>query len=310
MKQQKKEPHFPYYEEINDFLESITSKRTSTPLYYCFRLKGKVNAVKYKPPYRKGFYTILLVINASTYKINYNNRAAETHRSFLIFQSPGQLISYRFKPGASTKGYLICFKAEFFSFLKKSYLNDFSYLNMLQTEVFSLENDNLSIVQKSFEDLFSTYEKKGKSYEKVSSLKLILLQYLLKDLIVSDAKGTGEKVLQGKGSEMIFQKFLQLVEIHYIDKRTVNEYADLLSVTPSYLSSQIKKSSTKGALHFINNRVVSEAKSFLQYTESNINEVAQKLNFSDTSNFVKFFKKHTGKTPVEFKKENFAELLD
>lgn len=305
----KQEPKFPYYGEINDFLESISSVRTTTPLFHCFRMKGKVNQTKYKEPYRKGFYTIILVTNANSYSININNEEAKTDKSFLIFQSPGQLMSYKFKVGINTKGYLICFKPEFFSFLKKSYIKDLSYLNQLQTEIFDIDNAHLPQVEAEFEDLFSTYDAKGRNYEKVASLKLILLQYFLKGLIISELKADEAKMLQGKKGEVIFQKFLQLVEVHYIDKRTVNEYADLLAVTPSYLSLQIKNYSNKGALTFINQRVISEAKSYLQFTDSNINEVAQQLNFSDTSNFVKFFKKNTDKTPAEYKKANTSKML-
>ena len=74
-------------------------------------------------------------------------------------------------------------------------------------------------------------------------------------------------------------------------------------MSPIYLSLQVKKYSKKGALSFINTRVLSEAKSLIRYTDYNINEVSQSLRFSDTSNFVKFFKKYTGQTPSQYKKE-------
>jgi AraC-like DNA-binding protein len=52
----------------------------------------------------------------------------------------------------------------------------------------------------------------------------------------------------------------------------------------------------------INERLITEAKSLIQFTDFDIAEIAYQLNFSDPANFGKFFKKHTDKTPLEFRK--------
>ncbi len=295
----KTESQFPFYEEINDFLKSITSLRTKNPLFYCFRFKGRVDQVLYKPPYRKAFYSILLVSNSGQYEIHANNKEIKDHNSFLILQSPGQLMSYRYKIGMHSKGYLIFFKPELFSFLKKSFLQEFSYLDMLQTETFELNDVSVEEMESSFEDVFAAYEQN----EEIARLKMLILLHTIKEYSQSAAKESEEKIAQGRGGEVVFHKFLQYVSIHYLEKKTVKEYAHLLSVSPNYLSLQVKNFSNNSALSFINNKLISEAKSLILYTEYNINEVAQQLNFTDTSNFVKFFKKQTGKTPIEFKKE-------
>ena len=304
-KMSKLETQFPYYEEINEFLMSITSLRTKNPLFYCFRFKGKVDQVLYKPPYRKGFYSILLVSNSGKYEIHANNKEIKTYNSFLILQSPGQLMSYRYKVGMHSKGYLIFFKPELFSFLKKSFLQEFSYLDLLQTETLEMNNSKLLEVETCFEDVFTAYEKN----ENIATLKMLILLHIIKEFSQSVAKESEEKIAQGKGGEVIFHKFLQLVSIYYLEKRTVKEYANVLSVSPNYLSLQVKNFSNKSGLSFINNKLISEAKSLILYTDYNINEVAQLLNFTDPSNFVKFFKKQTGQTPNEFKKENNKEVF-
>jgi AraC family transcriptional activator of pobA len=52
----------------------------------------------------------------------------------------------------------------------------------------------------------------------------------------------------------------------------------------------------------IRNRVILEAKRLLVNLDLNITEIAGKLNFADNSYFTKFFKKYTGQTPEEFRK--------
>jgi len=51
---------------------------------------------------------------------------------------------------------------------------------------------------------------------------------------------------------------------------------------------------------------MTEAKSLIQFTTFDIAEIAYRLNFSDPANFGKFFKKHSGLTPLEFRKENVS----
>jgi AraC family transcriptional activator of pobA len=81
----------------------------------------------------------------------------------------------------------------------------------------------------------------------------------------------------------------------------------LLSISPNYLSQIIKKRTNKKALSFINEKMINEAKSSILHSNHNIGEIAKRLNFSDTSNFVKFFKSKTGKTPMEYKKQKTEE---
>jgi AraC-like DNA-binding protein len=102
--------------------------------------------------------------------------------------------------------------------------------------------------------------------------------------------------------QVLLRKFIQLVNNFYIEKRTIEEYAEMLHVTANYLSQSVKSASGKNALSYINDRLLDEAKSIIQFTDLDIAEIAYQLNFSDPANFGKFFKKHTNQTPLEFRK--------
>jgi len=104
--------------------------------------------------------------------------------------------------------------------------------------------------------------------------------------------------------QILLLKFIQLVNSYYIEKRTIEDYAALLNVTPNHLSQSVKSASGKNALSYINERLLSEAKSLIQFTDFDIAEIAYQLNFSDPANFGKFFKKHTAHTPLEFRKQS------
>ncbi len=101
--------------------------------------------------------------------------------------------------------------------------------------------------------------------------------------------------------EELFTRFIKLVKDNYLDNRTITFYADKLCVSPKYLSSVVHAISGKYATDWINQYVILEAKSMLRMEETSIKDVSNHLNFANQSFFAKFFKKHTGYTPKEYK---------
>jgi len=292
--------NIPYYKEINDFLKSIPSDYvTLNPDFFCLRLKeNEASISNYKPPFRKDFYFIALVSNAGNTKITYDHTNVTKLNSFLVFQSPGLL--YSFYRDSSAHGYLIYFKKECFSFFKPDFEKEFPFFNVLHTNFFKLNESKFLEFAPHFEEVFTAYESTGDHHHKVASIKFLALLYQLKEFTNAfkqweDGFTTPQQIL--------LQKFIQLVNNFYIEKRTIEDYAELLNVTPNHLSQSVKFASEKNALSFINERVLSEAKSLIQFTEYDIAEIAYQLNFSDPANFGKFFKKHTDLTPLEFRKQ-------
>lgn len=101
----------------------------------------------------------------------------------------------------------------------------------------------------------------------------------------------------------IFNRFIDEVQNHYKQERQVIFYANLLCITPKYLSSVIHDVSGKYATEWIDEYVIFEAKALLKNYNITIKEICQKMNFSTQSMFAKYFKKHTGQTPRDFRKK-------
>lgn len=290
----------PYYKEINDFLESIPSdQRTADPNFFCLRLHENEGSISnYAPPFRKDFYFIALISNAGTTKISYDNTNVTKLNAFLVFQAPGLL--YSFYRDNSTKGFLIYFKKDCFSFFKPDFEKEFPYFNILHTNFFKINEAKFQEFAPLFEEVFAAYENSKDHQHRVAAVKLLALLYQLKEYSIAFRQWEeGFTTPQ----QILLQRFTQLVNNFYIEKHTVEEYAKLLNVTPNHLSHSVKSASHKNALSFINDRLLSEAKSLIHYTNHDISEIAYQLNFSDPANFGKFFKKHTKLTPLEFRKE-------
>lgn len=112
---------------------------------------------------------------------------------------------------------------------------------------------------------------------------------------------TTEEQAPKSRKEELFKNFIKLVKDNYLNHRSITFYADKLCVSPKYLSSVVHKVSEKYATDWINQYVILEAKSMLRMEYTNIKDVSNHLNFANQSFFAKFFKKHTGYTPKEYK---------
>ena len=75
-----------------------------------------------------------------------------------------------------------------------------------------------------------------------------------------------------------------------------------LFITPQYLSLILKELTGKSANKWIDDALIVEAKILLKAPQATVQQVADILHFSDQSTFGKFFKKHMGISPMEYRK--------
>jgi len=288
----------PYYTEINEFLASIPwPGRTTDPDFYCLRLKKLEQGLPvYRPPFKRSFYFLALLINTGKVEVSHGDQTVSDPDSYLVFHSPN--LVYSFSHNNSLEGYVVYFKAACFSFFKPDFHKTFPLFDVLHANLFQLDHPTFQRLAPHFEAVFAAYEGSVKERHMEARAKLLGLLYHLEDFAAEKKKETGPPTTQ----QSLLQKYIQLVNNHYIDKRTVQEYADLLSVTSNHLSQSIKLTSGKNAHAYITDRLASEARSLIQYTDLEITEIAYQLNFSDPANFGKFFKKQTGVSPSEFRK--------
>ena len=285
----------PYYNEINTFLESIpVDFKMGNPDLCCFRLQKGQDGIMYKPPFRRGFYFVGLVSNAETTRVTYDNSTVNNLNSFLVFQSPGLIYSFHRDPSAY--GYLIYFKSHCFHYFKPLIEEQFPFFHIQHTDFYKLTYEKFEELSPCFAEVFSAFE--SFKDHTIASLKLLALLYRLKDF------STVNNVWQQRMAtpqQVLVKKFVTLVNTRYLEKRLVDDYAQMLFVTTNHLSQSVKSVSGKNALSHINERIIAEAKPLINYTDKSIAEIAYTLDFSDPANFGKFFKKQVGISPLEFR---------
>jgi AraC family transcriptional regulator, transcriptional activator of pobA len=95
----------------------------------------------------------------------------------------------------------------------------------------------------------------------------------------------------------------RLVEENFRQQRLLDFYAAKLAMTPDHLNKHAKRTTGVTAGHLIRQRVLTEAKRLLVFSDQPIHEIAEDLAFSDPSHFTRFFRKHTGTTPQQFREK-------
>ena len=101
-------------------------------------------------------------------------------------------------------------------------------------------------------------------------------------------------------------QFAELVEQNYQSLRKVHDYLPLMNTTAKPLSKSLQKTIGKTPKQFIDDRILLEAKRLLTYTNESIKEITFMLGFDEPTNFSKFFRKQTGLSPAELKKQSLS----
>lgn len=101
--------------------------------------------------------------------------------------------------------------------------------------------------------------------------------------------------------EKLCYKFVQLVIENYTHERRAQFYANKLGISLQHLSTTVKQVTGRNALDIISHIIITDTKAKLKSTDMTIQEIAYSLNFSCASFFAKYFKRHTGVSPLEYR---------
>lgn len=106
--------------------------------------------------------------------------------------------------------------------------------------------------------------------------------------------------------EEIVLQFIHLLTTSCKEQHDVAFYASQLCIDVRYLSRILKKFGGKPANSWIDDALMKEARFYLRDERLSIGQIADILHFSDQSAFGKFFKKHSGMSPLNYRRTVLA----
>ena len=146
-----------------------------------------------------------------------------------------------------------------------------------------------------------------KAYEKMKEqdyLKEVLLAYTKEELqrtLYQVGKLVCDKCKKEGISNYTINRTLEYVETHFKEGITLEKTAEVLNITPEYLSTLFKREMGMNFSVFLKEFRMKQAKRLLKSTNLKIYEIAQECGYSNSNYFTKVFKEVTGISPAEYR---------
>lgn len=210
---------------------------------------------------------------------------------------PGQ--AQTFSENSDLDGYLIVYTKGALSSMSKSALikNFHIYDRVLKNPLFTSDTLTINTIKKMCESLNQVIANPLlQPYPHIATIQLQTIVHTIGLLPNRTYKsGPTEKGL-------LFLEFKTLMHANLTVIRSTREYAAMMTITSKQLNDVVKDAIGLTAKELINEKLMIQIKQRLIIGESSIEEIASTLGFQNPSYLSRFFKKHTGITPLRYKK--------
>jgi AraC family transcriptional regulator, transcriptional activator of pobA len=247
-------------------------------------------------PHRHDFYHIVWVTRGTGCHV-IDSVKYDVRPNSLFFMAPGQIHDFTLSEDAT--GHTISFSPEFFTVKMPS------RQSLTDIPIFSFENldsalyvddaqaENLAQIMHAMTEEYAAEET---GHEEViwSYLRIFLLK-------ASRMASPRTTVDLSSRNLLLSRRFKSALEKNFGSMQQTAEYARLLKVTERALNEATRQALGSTAAQLIRERVMLEAKRLLLHSEISVAEIADRLGFEDPAYFSRCFKKHTSRSPIEFR---------
>lgn len=108
-------------------------------------------------------------------------------------------------------------------------------------------------------------------------------------------------VISMDAKQKLINESLKYIDSNFKKNITVSDVSKAVGTSASYLSRIFKEYTGETIIQTINKKKIEKAKEYLSKTDYRVYEVADALGFENITYFSRFFKKHTGVSPKEYK---------
>lgn len=261
-------------------------------------IKGNI---KKNPVHRLTYYDITFITQGNE-EVALNDIAQIATAGSAICSIPGDI--WKWEPNTSMNGYVLVFEEEFLLsfFNDRFFLQKFPFLNQQRiTSHLKIEKhlfDRITGLLLLIMDEINGF--KDKDHHMLRAMLYEVLMLLNRACIPITATAKNSKKM---AVDRYIHSFVQMVNDNYISQRNVQYYADQLFISVNYLNKIITQTLGANTKQYIQNKVLQEAKRLLSYTTLAVAQIAETLHFETASYFVRFFRKHTGVTPREYREQ-------
>ncbi|MCW3170598.1 AraC family transcriptional regulator [Chryseobacterium sp. 09-1422] len=241
--------------------------------------------------------------------ISVNNVSHQCDYGNLLLLSPNNLYKVESHTG-NLKMFVLSFEREKlrsqinFKFNRYDVYQIAQMENRHTLEITDLEFDHLKQLL-TLANYYSASDTDHKFKSEVLTGIVTSVIYIITSFLLINENSSQQKNLR---KEDITISFLELISKHFKEKKELSFYAESLLISVKYLSNCVREITKSPPTSFIADALMNEAKIMLLHPNNTVGMIAGELGFSDQYSFGKFFKKHTGLSPMNFRKRN--HLID
>lgn len=263
-------------------------------------LLDRMNEVPFPQEPRRMNFILIALCTGGQVRYTMDTQQLEVTPGDIIIAGERHVID-NYEASPDLEGFCFIVSVEFFHEIIKT-VSDSAALFLLarQHPVLHLKERD----QQVFKDYFSAIRQRIQNTENhyrrdlIRTLMLALF-YDLSNVVYHFQQNSSKNTSR---ADLVFTRFIKMVEENCIKERRVSWYAKQLDITPKYLSECVRRSSNRTPNEWIDNYVIMELRVQLKNSTKNIREIAVDMNFANQSFLGKYFKEHTGMSPSEYRR--------
>ncbi|PSR54285.1 AraC family transcriptional regulator [Adhaeribacter arboris] len=270
---------------------------TQKPEFYLNRFEKHLQEHAFiQPAHKHDFFIILLVTQGTgTHTIDFKSYPVIPQTVF--FLSPGQVHAWQLSDESA--GYILFFNRNFICTQpEQKEIYRFPFFNgLLNKPLVYLPAEQLLPVTKTIENMEQEHRQHGFRWQDAVRNYLNILLIRLHRVYQMQQPDPETTI----NHHSLWQQLDNLIEQHFKQHQQISFYAEQLHLTDKQLNEACKSTFGKTTSALLQDRIILEASRLLIHSSLTITQIAAELGYFDNSYFGRFFKKHTGKTPEQFR---------
>lgn len=296
-----------HYDKIFDLYKDLGMPIDQSAEFTIHSLLDIHDTPAYKSPVFRANYYSFVFIKSGSGNYTTDNQTFEYEHNTVYFTNPGHLKAFEFYD--LKDAYLVTLSE---SFLRKNVHRDiFEQFPFLLAETIPPQKfspSGFAEIEVFYQQILKEYRGNSEHKFRIIANLFVVILLKLKELFWN----TYEPLAEGDRSSQIVKTFKQTLEKHYrelaestsLQQFKAKDYAEILNIHPTYLSTVIKSKTGKTVSHWITEKTLGQAKALLTNSTASVKEISYKLGFLETAHFSNFFKKNAGINPSEYRKIN------
>jgi AraC-like DNA-binding protein len=259
---------------------------------------GKTNIDDVNSNLYKSYIKVLYLPKG--YKLTVDFDVYVTRQPSLFFVAPNQVL--KIDTCGPENGFLIFYNRDFYCIQIHDHevaCDGLLFNNINNIPLVTIHKEDSAFINYLFKQIEEEFELRDTSLEEM--IRTYLKQLLIKATRLWKKQHLEKLIVEQNHDLEFFRKFTLLVDVHYKEKHTVADYADVLSMAPKTVTHKFKRMNLPQPNEIIKNRIILEAKRLLVHTSLTAKEIAHELGYEDPAYFSRQFQIKTGESPSGFR---------